>query len=596
MGLTRKKVFLCAVILLLPTVYVQYWYMTSVTPQLPQENIRQTLAEEISQSNCTMEIPHINKAKHDNCSTIHVAMVVTGLVESRYLYFTVKSVLMHRSSPLHFHFITDDRAETVLRSMLSSWLVPGISHDYYDLDQATGATDSLTHCSKVLHLYMNLHLILPESVHRVVVLEPTSVVKTDIAELWSETNHSVALCREDCVTHCHNVTALQYTQLGVLNLNLRRLPDNSVSTKNCAQINICAGSLHMNDQASDACQLVQEYDGNLLRYREVKECNTTLKPLVEKVPPQEEFCSLFSWERVTRRRELPFLLGHSYKSSDAFDVTLVNHLDYNRLHLLERSFTNWDGPASIAIQVTESQVQGVMEFLLNSEILRDRRNVSYHLLFKIGPSYAINPLRALGHKFVSTPYVFYSDVDYVSSHGMYTAMKENLRGIKNMTKTAIVIPAFETTKTDFKVPENREDMIQLYSDQTICQVHVKSFYPGQGPTKYKKWVNATEPYYYAEWKDMYEPYCLLHTSIFSFDARFVARFHDKGSHNAELHMAGFKFLVLHDCYIIHLPHKANNQNMDQLQKCSKNWYRDWVKEKRKQYNYYKKDVPNYFIA
>ena len=86
------------------------------------------------------------------------------------------------------------------------------------------------------------------------------------------------------------------------------------------------------------------------------------------------------------------------------------------------------GAASIAIQVTESQVQGVMDFLLNSEILRDRRNVSYHLLFKIGPSYAINPLRALGHKFVSTPYVFYGDVDYVSSHGMYTAMKENLKG------------------------------------------------------------------------------------------------------------------------------------------------------------------------
>ena len=592
MGLTRKKVFLCAVILLLPTVYVKYWYMTSVTPQLPQENIRQTVAEEISQINKTnyiMEIPHINKAKHDNCSTVHVVMVATGLVESRYLYFTVKSVLMHRSSPLHFHFITDDRAETVLRSMLSSWLVPGISHDYYDLDQATGATDSLTHCSKVLHLYMNLHLILPESVHRVVVLEPTSVVKTDIAELWSETNHSVALCREDCVTYCHNVTALQYTQLGVLNLNLRRLPDNSVSTKNCTQINICAGSLHMNDQASDACQLVQEYDGNLLRYREVKECNTTLKPLVEKVPPQKEFCKLFSWERVTRRRELPFLLGHSYKSSDAFDVTLVNHLDYNRLHLLERSFTNWDGPASIAIQVTESQVQGVVDFLLNSEILGDRRNVSYHLLFKIGPSYAPNAARALGHKFVSTPYVFFDEIDYVSSHGMYMAIKEHLRGIKNMTKTAIVIPAFETTKTDFKVPENREDMIRLYSDQTICQFHVNSFYPGHGPTNYKKWVNATEPYY-VSWKDGYEPYCLLHTSVFSFDARFVARFRDKISHNTELHMAGFKFLVLHNCYIIHLPHKANNQNMGNLQKCSRDWYRDWVQEKRKQYNYYKKDV------
>ena len=138
-------------------------------------------------------------------------------------------------------------------------------------------------------------------------------------------------------------------------------------------------------------------------------------------------------------------------------------------------------------------------------------------------------------------------------------------------------------------------MVELYSNRIVRQFHVKSFYSGHGPTNYKKWVNATEPYYIS-WKDMYEPYCLLHMSVFSFDARFVACFQNKGSHNAELHMAGFKFLVLHDCYIIHLPHKANNQNMGKLRKCSKDWYRDWVKEKRKQYNYYKKDVPNYFIA
>ena len=312
-----RKLFLCALLFISLALIISYYFFnTFLLPVDGHMTIRSLI------STTTPNPP--------NCSTIHVAMVATGLVESRYLYFTVKSVLMHRSSPLHFHFITDGRAETVLRSMLSSWLVPGISHDYYDLDQATGATDSLTHCSKVLHLYMNLHLILPESVHRVVVLEPTSVVKTDIAELWSETNHSVALCREDCVTHCHNVTALQYTQLGILNLNLSRtrhsqqtqmeepmyqcklssvgtiyaLTDNSMSTENCTQINFCSESLY-NSQTSDMCQLVQEYDGNLLRYREVKEC--TMKPLVEKMPPQKEFCSLFSWERVTRRRELPFL-------------------------------------------------------------------------------------------------------------------------------------------------------------------------------------------------------------------------------------------------------------------------------------------------
>ena len=299
---TRRRAILCLVILGLIIVNMLGCYILKI--------------------NAMKNLPMVRNGKVEpmECPPIHVAMVATGLVESRHLYFTVKSVLMHRSSPLHFHFITDDRAETVLRSMLSSWLVPGISHD---LDQATGATDSLTHCSKVLHLYMNLHLILPESVHCVVVLEPTSVVKTDIAELWSETNHSITLCREDCVTHCHNVTALQYTQLGILNLNLSRtrhsqqtqmeesmyqcklssvgtiyaLTDNSMSTENCTQINFCSESLY-NSQTSDMCQLVQEYDGNLLRYREVKEC--TMKPLVEKnASPKGILQSVFVGESDT---------------------------------------------------------------------------------------------------------------------------------------------------------------------------------------------------------------------------------------------------------------------------------------------------------
>ena len=96
-------------------------------------------------------------------------------------------------------------------------------------------------------------------------------------------------------------------------------------------------------------------------------------------------------------------------------------------------------------------------------------------------------------------------------------------------------------------------------------------------------------------KDMYEQYCLLKTSVFPFDHRFVACFHNKGSHITELHMAGYKFLVLHDCFIIHLPHPVNKQNDVILKTCSRQWYSDWVKEKRKKYNYKGKDILPVFL-
>ena len=226
---------------------------------------------------------------------------------------------------------------------------------------------------------------------------------------------------------------------------------------------------------------------------------------------------------------------------------------------------------------------------MNSEILRERRNISYHLLFRIGPSYPINALRELAHRHVTTPYIFYSDINLVSSYRMYTTIKQDLKVIGNMNKIAIVIAAFEADETDFKIPHSKSEIVELKLKDKVRQVHRDYFYTGQGRTDYKKWETATKPYS-IKWKDMYEPYTLVATSVFSYDPRFVARFHDKGSHNTELHMAGFQYLVLHDCFTVHLPHPVKAQNMRNLQKCSKQWYKDWVKQKRKQYRYNKKDV------
>ena len=124
----------------------------------------------------------------DCSSIVLVAMVAPGKIGSRHLYTTIKSILMHRSTPLHFHFITDNRTMTVLKTMITTWALPAISQDYYDIHKAwtrisSSLNDSQTNCSQALSIQLNLHLILPNCVGHVLVIEPSSVAIIDLAQL-----------------------------------------------------------------------------------------------------------------------------------------------------------------------------------------------------------------------------------------------------------------------------------------------------------------------------------------------------------------------------------------------------------------------------
>ena len=343
----------------------------------------------------------------------------------------------------------------------------------------------------------------------------------------------------------------------------------------------------------DMCEIVKSYDGELLRWKKMVDCPKGLEPLMLPPPPTNKSCKHFLWEQNTLRREIPFIMGHTYTPVDEYDVALINHLDFNRLDLLERSLVNWDGPSSIGIQVTESQINEVVKFILNCTSLKNRRNVSYHLLFKTGASYPINALREVAHRFSTTPYVFHSDIDYISSPDMYQAMRRNLRKIGSLHEIVALPPAFETNDTQFKAPNTKAGMVDLYEDGKVRQFHIKATVVLHQQTNYTKWMTSTEPYY-IPWALKYEPYPLVHTSSITFDIRLIARFRNKVLFSAEAHMAGYKFLVLPDVFIVHLPHKKEKQNMDALAKCSFKWYTNWIHEKKRLYNYTKNDIPDYY--
>ena len=142
---------------------------------------------------------------------------------------------------------------------------------------------------------------------------------------------------------------------------------------------------------------------------------------------------------------------------------------------------------SLAIQVTDSQVQQVIDFVSQSELLSQRKNIAYHLLFKISPSYPINPLRILGHKFVTTPYVFFNDIDFIPSYGLYDNLKDIISNINGMNKTALVVPAFETDNPEVNYPKIRQEMIDMIQRSQVWQFH-KHWPPGHAPTDYRRWA------------------------------------------------------------------------------------------------------------
>ena len=254
-----------------------------------------------------------------------------------------------------------------------------------------------------------------------------------------------------------------------------------------------------------------------------------------------------------------------------------------RLYLVEVASKHWDGPMSLAIQVTDSQVQQVIDFVSQSELLSQRKNIAYHLLFKISPSYPINPLRILGHKFVTTPYVFFNDIDFIPSYGLYDNLKDIISNINGMNKTALVVPAFETDNPEVNYPKIRQEMIDMIQRSQVWQFH-KHWPPGHAPTDYRRWArNTTTAPYTVTWKQSYEPYIAAKTSVVPFDPRFVSRCDNKISHNEELHMDGYHFIVVHNGFLIHMPHPLSDRSILYPNNCYVNRYNEWKKEKQEQY-------------
>ncbi|XP_066945439.1 xylosyl- and glucuronyltransferase LARGE2s-like isoform X2 [Macrobrachium rosenbergii] len=554
------------------------------------------------------------------CEVLHIAIVCAGYNSSRSVVTLLKSLLFYRRNPLHFHIISDAKAQVVLHTLFSSWNIPHVEVSFYLTDNLAADVSWVPnkHYSGVFGLMkLTLNKALPASLKKVIVLDTDITVATDIAELWNlfakfgpkqyiglvenqsdwylgklwkshrpwpalgrGYNTGVILIRLDVMRQRNwsqkwkliaerDLTTLFSTQLAdqdIINAVIKQHPEIVYNIP-------CQWNVQLSDNTrSELCYLevmdlkaihwnspkklkvknkhveffrnlhltFLEYDGNLLR-NELFGCNhsrSASAPNALNQLNEEDECYEFRRARHTNYRTHLFFLDFEYDpTSDGYDVTLVATLSMDRLQMVEQLLTHWDGPVSLTLYISDAEAQQFLSYTQSSEIIANRKNVAYHVVYKEG---------------------------------------------------AWIVPAFETQRYRLSFPRSKAELLNRLDMGELFTFRYHVWTKGHASTNFAKWRTATTPYK-VPWEQDFEPYIVVRKDIPEYDTRFVGFGWNKVSHIMELHVIGFDFVVLPNSFIIHMPHApsldiAKFRTSPQYKRCVKILKREFVDDLNQKHN------------
>uniref|UniRef100_A0A3B4WXZ5 LARGE xylosyl- and glucuronyltransferase 2 n=1 Tax=Seriola lalandi dorsalis TaxID=1841481 RepID=A0A3B4WXZ5_SERLL len=301
-----------------------------------------------------------------------------------------------------------------------------------------------------------------------------------------------------------------------------------------------------------------EYDGNLLR-RELFGCPSQANPeslqtALEELDEDDQ-CYDFRRERLTVHRVHLYFLQYEYTpTEDDTDITLVAQLSMDRLQMLEAICKHWEGPISLALYMSDAEAQQFLRYAQASEVLKNRKNVGYHIVYKEGQFYPVNLVRNVALKNANTPYVFLTDVDFLPMYGLYDYLRKSVVQLDMAhTKKALVVPAFETLRYRLSFPKSKAELLSMLDMGTLYTFRYHVWPKGHAPTNYAKWRTATTPYK-VEWEPDFEPYVVVRRDCPEYDQRFVGFGWNKVSHVMELDAQEYDLMVLPNAFMIHMPH------------------------------------------
>ncbi|XP_065194586.1 xylosyl- and glucuronyltransferase LARGE2s-like [Sycon ciliatum] len=308
-----------------------------------------------------------------------------------------------------------------------------------------------------------------------------------------------------------------------------------------------------------------EYNGNLLRQRLPSTCSSSNSagypgPGLHRTGTLDQTankgsCSKFREASSLTYRTHLFYMNYKWPEPKAFDVALVAQLSMDRLHVLEALCLRWKGPMSLALFVSDSELQQFLKFANESKVISDRTNIAIHVVYKADGFHPVNFLRNVALNEVRQPYVFLSDIDFLPRYGMYNDIRATLAEFEpENSRKALIVPAFEILNyrtRDF--PKSKSALIRMMDQEQVFSFHYHVWPQGHAPTDFKRWRTSTAPYR-VKWAASFEPYVVVPSNVTRYDMRFVGFGWNKVSHIMELNAQLYDFYVLPHTFIIHMPH------------------------------------------
>ncbi|KAG8198071.1 hypothetical protein JTE90_020902 [Oedothorax gibbosus] len=294
---------------------------------------------------------------------------------------------------------------------------------------------------------------------------------------------------------------------------------------------------------------------------------------------------------------------HSVKQ----DLTLIMQTTLNGLPNLDVLSSSWLGPISVAVFSLKEDVPLVVETILHLRRCYQniRYNTSFHLVYplngptnnampssfpnvnscdfltnhlqkasNLGKNYALgvaypnNLLRNVARRNSVTDFQFMVDIDMVPSKNLRTDFLQFAHDKKVFSdsnkddKTVYVVPAFEV-KEDAEIPRTKTELLQKVETMEARPFYFELCWKCQKHTDYEAWqkeppAKNIDVLFEVLWRDPWEPFYIGRNNVPLYDERFRQYGFNRISQVCELHVAGYKFSVLNNGFIVHRGLKTVN--------------------------------------
>ncbi|XP_006824280.1 xylosyl- and glucuronyltransferase LARGE2s-like [Saccoglossus kowalevskii] len=421
------------------------------------------------------------------CETLHFLICVPELEAVRSLSVLVKSVIIHRVNPLHFHFVINDlQVNITIHKLFETWRLPQADISIYSPEELV----DVLHSDNV-----------PFS--KVIVTEVQTVFETDVRVFWNEffnfeSSEVIGLVGTiwDANPYSRGLILINVERLMkksmldvleniIMESKLdpgRHLPpekspmkrlwksftdDNSRAVRLLPCYWYIETTFRCFDSVSEvlsfnsktvieedgqmgyerrlyfktALYSLQDLDGNLLRSRNIT-CNWNgRKPQISPIPIRETtpqkpgrrdpkiLCADFYKRETLKLRTHTFFVGNLPEDPPSNDVTLALQTDFYRLiQMFELVASYWTGPISLAVYANDQQAHEVFRFASSSKAMRTRHDIAIHIGYEERDlrQYPFNHMRNIALGEVRTPFIYMSEIDFLYKSTAYEDIRRRL--------------------------------------------------------------------------------------------------------------------------------------------------------------------------